>query len=139
MGAFSRDKGARGEREVIGLLQPIVTEVYDSCGLEVPKLQRNSLQADGGGCDIVGLDWIAIEVKWHEKEHVWEWWEQTVRQAGRTKVPLLIYRGNTRAWKVKTLGRIGIGKGARTVPVIVRLPDFLDWFRAEALRFAEMD
>ena len=131
-GKMSRDKGARGEREVIGMCQPIVDEVYTACGQTPPRLQRNSLQSDGGGCDIAGLDWIAIEVKWHEKPVVHKFWQQALEQAGATKVPVLIYRSNGVAWKVMLWGQIGNRYGtARRVAVTVRAVDFLEWFRAE--------
>ena len=79
MGSMARSKGQRGEREIVALLQAVVNEVYTAYNrkvistteselvqyrtLEVPLLQRNTIQSDRGGYDIVGLDWLAPEVK----------------------------------------------------------------------------
>jgi hypothetical protein len=97
----SRTKGRLGEREIIDLLQPIVNEVYLTVEIPAPKLQRNSLQSDGGGFDIVGLDWIAIECKRCETLGVSNWWAQCVRQAGNDREPVLCYRQNGKAWRVQ--------------------------------------
>lgn len=127
-GAYSRNKGKRGEREVIDMLQPIVNDVYDAHGLERVVLKRNTLQSDSGGEDVAGLHWLALEVKRHETLHVDKWWEQTLKQAGRDKVPVLLYRQNgKRVFHVCLLGRIG----ARCVRVTVTQEDFLVWFRME--------
>lgn len=81
-GAMSRNKGQRGEREVIKLLQPTVTRCYMEKGLDVPSLERNLMQSRAGGFDIVGLEWMALEVKRQEVLNVNLWWKQTCAQAG---------------------------------------------------------
>lgn len=134
-GRMSRDKGARGEREVIQMLQPVVNEVYEAHDLDPPQLKRNTLQSDGGGCDIAGLQWAAIEVKWHETLKVPAWWAQTLEQAGADKVPVLMYRQNALHWQVMMWGQLGAERGsARTMPVTVRARYFLDWFRERLVR-----
>lgn len=86
----AKQKGANAEREVAALLQPTVDRAYmETLGItlgEVPKLQRNLLQTREGGYDLVGLDWLALEVKRQEavgtggirKGHLRQWWAQTV-------------------------------------------------------------
>lgn len=138
-GLMSRNKGKEGEREVIRLLQPVVEQVFLAFDLAVPVLQRNTLQSDRGGFDIVGLEWLALEVKRQEQLLIGQWWEQTVRQAGQDKEPVLIYRQNGGRWRVRMWGSLHAGNGdAMTLPVTVAIEDFLLWFRkrlaAELLR-----
>lgn len=127
----SRAKGKQGEREVIAMLQPVVNSVYQEFQLEVPKLKRDTTQADGGGSDIVGrgLHWMALEVKFHKEESVESWWAQCVRQAGREQVPILLYRTNNKPWKCRMFGLLGTRSTGRTCPVTVSIEDFLAWFR----------
>ena len=134
MGHMSRDKGKRGEREVIALLQPLVTQMYEAHGLEPVELKRNTLQSDGGGDDIVGLPWASIEVKYVEQDSLEKWWEQCLRQAGADKVPILLYRRNKVSWMARLIGYVGEPSCGHTVPVIVTLPVFLTWLRTELHR-----
>ena len=98
----SRSKGGRGEREVIALLQPIVDDVYRQAGKQPPQLQRNSMQANGlGGCDIVGLPWLAIECKRCETLQLDKWWQQCCSQAQKGAMPVLVYRQSKQPWKVR--------------------------------------
>jgi hypothetical protein len=130
MGAMQRNKGKSGEREVIVLLQPIVRQVYEAHEREVPVLKRNTMQSDGGGFDIHGLEWLALEVKWHKDLKVNQWWQQTVEQAGTTRMPVLAYRTNgQRMWTFKLPGLLGTRACNLTVPVTVCQEDFLQWFR----------
>lgn len=127
--SFAQNKGSRAERAVIAILQPIVDKVRDARGLSRVKLQRNALQADGGGCDIAGLSWIAIEVKHHEKLQVKQWWEQCVRQAKEDQLPVLIYKQNAVKWKVVMFGYVPINELRKVrCPVIIDLDSFVLWF-----------
>jgi hypothetical protein len=81
MGLMGLNKGKRAEREIVGLLQPVVNAVYAAAGITPPLLQRNTLQSDRGGYDIVGLDWFAPEVKRCETLSLRTWWEQCKGQA----------------------------------------------------------
>ncbi len=109
MGSMSRDKGQRAEREVIDMLQPIVSDThgklvqtYSELNFgDCPVLQRNTLQSDSGGCDIAGLEWLSLEVKHHETPQINQWWQQTLRQAGKYKFPTLFYKANRVPWKVR--------------------------------------
>jgi Holliday junction resolvase len=86
----SRQKGASGEREVVHILR-------EELGLEAT---RNLDQWRAGGHDILGLDGWAIEVKRAKTPRLQEWWEQTVRQAGTSKSPVLWYRLDRKYWRV---------------------------------------
>lgn len=128
-GLTSRRKGIGGEKEVIRLLQPVVNDVHDAFEMDAPKLQRNSLQSDGGGADIHGLSWMALEVKRDEKRTIDYCWRQALRQAGKDKTPILFFRRNNMPWKVRMLGMLGTPSAGLTVPVTVDVPSFLAWFR----------
>ena len=107
--SFARDKGQRAERVVIKLLQPIVDKVYMEAGLvdKTPSLERNLMQSNKGGYDIVGLEWLALEVKHQETLQVAQWWEQARRQAGDSgKVPVLIYKKNNVKWRVVMFAKL---------------------------------
>lgn len=95
----ARAKGQRGEREAIAVLQPIVDVVY---GPGVLVLERNLTQTRGGGYDIVGLPWLALEVKRQESGSSSQWWRQTIRQAKPGQVPVLMWRGNRQPWRYRT-------------------------------------
>jgi hypothetical protein len=129
-GNMSRNKGKRGEREIIDALQPIVNQVYATHEREAPVLKRNTLQSDGGGYDIVGLDWFAPEVKYHETFHVEKWWEQCTAQANCGQAPVLLWRCNgMRTWNVRMWGYVEAQSLGLRVPVQVLWSDFLKWFR----------
>jgi hypothetical protein len=98
--SFAQSKGARGEREIVNLLQPVVTKIYSELGKEPPILVRNSLQSRQGGYDLLGLDWMALEIKRCETLNIKSWTEQCLAQAGPGQTPILIYKQNNRSWKV---------------------------------------
>jgi len=131
--SFAKDKGARAEREAIKLLQPIVDKVYFQYGMEAPVLQRNQMQSHMGGFDIVGVDWIALEIKHQETLHVNQWWEQTKRQAGKSRVPVLMYKMSRVGWMVRMRVRLpvqGMEGGGIRVSASITLENFLAYFEA---------
>lgn len=118
-GKMSRDKGKRGEREIVNALQPIVDEVYQLAGMEPPVVKRNTMQSDGGGFDLHGLDWMAIEVKYQESLNIDGWWKQTVEQTGPGQEAILVYRKSRVPWRVRMLSTIGpTSQGVRVVDVV---------------------
>lgn len=128
-GLMSRNKGKRGEQEICRLLQPVVNEVYEIFELDPPKLKRNTLQSDDGGCDIAGVPWAAIEIKYHAQLNLSAWWQQTVEQAERGQEPVLLYRRNNARWRARMYGMLGRPGIGLTVPVDVDIESFLVWFR----------
>lgn len=90
MGKMSRDKGARGERELFDLLS-------EHLGFVV---RRNVDQARAGGADGVEIPGWAIEVKRRESLSLPSWWRQTVEQAiASGRKPILFYRRNGERWQ----------------------------------------
>ena len=86
MGAASRNKGARGEREAAKLLLGWLAEA----GIDA-DIHRNADQTRSGGFDLVGLPWLAVEVKRAETLRQGDWWRQTVAQAKHAgRLPVLM-------------------------------------------------
>lgn len=154
MSINARDKGQRGEREVAELLQMAVNEVYGAAGVpeaEWPQVERNLMQSMKGGHDLVGLDWLAVEVKRVEavgrqgivRKHtsgVFGWWAQAVEQANRIgagSIPVLFYRPNNWTWSIRMYGYLAVGPngGPRVkAPVVIELEPFMLWFKMELKR-----
>lgn len=97
-----RSKGQRGEREAAGLIMAWAEEVTASCGAAAVELTRNLQQSRQGGYDLVGIDWLALEVKRHESlAQISQWWKQTLKQAQPGQVPFLMYRQNRSPWRFR--------------------------------------
>lgn len=128
-GLMSRNKGKRAEREVVKILQPVVTEIYEEMGCEVPELERNLMQSHKGGYDLVGLDWVALEVKHQETFQLDKWWEQCQRQAKPHQEPVLFYRKNNVKWRVRMLAKVLTHSKVVEMLVDLSIEDFLGYFR----------
>lgn len=89
-GKGSRDKGARGERELAGLLK-------DLTGYDV---QRGYVHA--GEPDITGLTGIHVECKRAEKLQLRDWMSQAVRDSKKFKdgLPAVFHRKSHENWMV---------------------------------------
>ena len=131
-GKMSRAKGQRAEREIVKLLQPIVDKVCLMRGWaaeDVPRLERNLMQSHRGGHDIVGLEWLALEVKHQENFSILSWWEQATLQAKRLNaLPVLCYRKNNVPWRFRLIGKLPAGAKQVSCPVDIDLASFLCWF-----------
>ena len=136
---MSRNKGARGEREFIAILQEAVDEVM---GEDAPELKRNLFQTREGGADVAGmpeaLDFMALEIKRQEALNIEAWWNQTLEQAaGTNRIPVLAYRQSRRKWRViMTAVFTALDGDARVTYTLssfarieVSLEDFLNWFK----------
>lgn len=92
MGKLSREKGARGEREVVSIAR--------DCGLRAER--QANLQASGQGdhSDVALLDIpiIHLEVKRDERMSVDAMLRQAERDAG-LRVPVVIWRRNKGRWR----------------------------------------
>lgn len=138
--SFARDKGQRAERQIIKMLQPIVDKVYLEAGLvnDTPSLERNLMQSNKGGYDIVGLEWLALEVKHQETLQVAQWWEQARRQAGDSgKVPVLIYKKNNVKWRVVMFAKLA-PPCSEWAEVDISVDSFLVYFEARVRYQVEM-
>ena len=109
----SRDKGGRGEREAVKLLESWWGSEFSrtpGSGAFATITQRTDLNVSG---DVSTPDPnfpFIVEVKWHEgwdldqliksdKGKVWQWWKQAKEQAEDTnKYPLLLMKRNRNPW-----------------------------------------
>lgn len=139
-GRSSLQKGKRGEREIVSILQPEVTTFRAKNGLpDNIILKRNTLQSHSGGYDIIGLPWLAIEVKFHETYNLSSWWKQTVAQAREDQVPVLFYRKSRVKWRVRMIGVLpGSGPEDQKAVVDISIDAFLAWFRRELPHRADL-
>ena len=86
----SREKGARGERELSGILRDYG---FDSrrgqqyCGLN-------------GDADVIGLPGIHIECKRVERFNIYEAMQQAGRDSGDGETPAVFHRRNREGWLV---------------------------------------
>lgn len=89
-GRRSRQKGARGELEVVKKLAEYGIETYrtpNSGGLAIKS-------------DITGWGDFAPEVKRQETVAIWKWWQQATEAASEHQTPLVIFRRNQSEWLV---------------------------------------
>jgi hypothetical protein len=131
MALNARNKGQRGEREIIDTLQPILDRVCLKIGRPPILLQRNQMQSHTGGHDIVGLAWLALEVKRVEILSVEKWWLQARTQGEKANaIPILIYRQNKMKWRVCMYGHLPIPTTPKNVKTVVDISfeAFLLWF-----------
>lgn len=86
----SRQKGARGERELAGVLR--------SHGYEARRGQQYS--GINGDADVVGLPGIHIECKRVEQLNIDKAMEQSIRDARYGEMPTVMHRKNGKQWLV---------------------------------------
>jgi Holliday junction resolvase len=93
-GARSRNKGARGEREVCALLR-------DNLGGEFSRLLKQYQQGQLADIEqLVGP--YSLEVKNCAKTELKSWWQQTVAAATkRGAVPCLVYKIPRKGWRFR--------------------------------------
>ena len=93
MGRSQRAKGAAGERELAAVVHMHLQDVL------AERPQRNLEQTRGGGHDLTGLPYIAVECKRHEQLAVDAWWRQACEQAEAAGAhPVLAYRQSRKPW-----------------------------------------
>jgi Holliday junction resolvase len=91
MGKPSRDKGARGELEIVRLLQ--------ASGWD--QANRSFMSGASGGGDIVGgPDGYHVEVKRTETTQPWAWIEQCRRAKAPGEQTAIFFRRNNSPWHV---------------------------------------
>lgn len=123
-------KGKQAERDVVKILQDCVDTAYRGIDPDdVPRIQRSGYtQSDGGGSDIMGLPWLACEVKFHKKAQPAVWWKQAEGQARKGQTPVLIYKANFKGWRVRMRGGCGEDDVWSACIVDIELQDFRNWF-----------
>lgn len=111
MGGKSTRKGANGEREVMAILR--------DHGYPV---ERGGTQSYGQRPDLYGFDGVHLEIKRSERAQIWEWMEQSQRDAQRFGggVPTVIFRRSRSKWLI-----------------CMELSDFLAFYRAAEVQHKE--
>lgn len=127
---FAQNKGKRGERLAVKALQPVIDGCYENTHLEAPQLFRNGNQAAGGGYDIDGISWLALEIKNCETLQIPKWWRQAVRQACGNQVPVLMYKQSRKPWRICIWGYIPAGPLRVRTMVDIPFVAFVTWFEA---------
>ena len=129
-----RQKGAQAEREVAKIHNKFFAAngFVDSCG-EPLTLKRNQMQTFGGGYDLVGIPFLALEVKRQEKLSMGVWWRQTLRQTKQGQTPVLFYRQSRKPWEIRVPENIfdldcndcGYSLDAKPVTII----EYFEWLK----------
>lgn len=88
MGKSSRDKGARGEREVAA--------AFREGGF--PEADRGARLGKSGD-DVIHVEGLHIEAKYRERLELWASLEQAETDAPRGMEPVLIFRRNRQPWR----------------------------------------
>ena len=125
-GRSSKTKGKNGEYEARDLIMRWLAPVYVELGHTPPVLKRNVEQVRGGGFDLVGIDWLALEVKRQETLNLTSWWNQTLRQAGSHQLPVLMYRANRQPWRFRMKLRCLVGDPNGTWDYELAVADLMD-------------
>ena len=86
----SRQKGARGERELAELLR--------SYGYEARRGQQYS--GANGDADVTGVDGFHIECKRVEQLNIYKAMEQSERDARDGEIPIVCHRKDRKGWLV---------------------------------------
>lgn len=86
----SRSKGARGERELAGILR----------GYGYPCRRGQQYSGANGDADVIGLPGVHIEVKRRERLDIYAAVGQAVRDAKENEIPTVFHRKNDCEWLV---------------------------------------
>lgn len=84
----SRAKGAAAERELAAFLR--------ERGYEARRGQQFSGGSDSP--DVIGIPGWHVECKRTEKGALYDWLDQSIRDAAGMKVPVVMHRKNRREW-----------------------------------------
>lgn len=128
----AKNKGTRGEMEVIEKLQTMLLAWYKENGMarQCPKLSRNLTQSRDGGADVVGIKGLSIEVKYQEKRFSHMWWRQCRIAATTTGTePQLWYRANLQSWRIRMYQLCTVGDKSIRIPVTLDLDAYEAWLR----------
>ena len=131
----SKVKGAKAERDVIGMLWPAMAEVSEQLGIELVKPSRNLEQSRAGGCDLNDVPGFAVEVKFHAKPKIYDWWLQAKRQAEEIGLePILAYKVNGWQWRFRVVSQVQVGSKWVRGPVEMDEAFFLVWFKLKLIQ-----
>jgi hypothetical protein len=88
MGKMSRDKGARFERTIVSYFKE-----YGYDAIRPAQYRGNT----GDAADVEGVPYLHIECKAQEKTHLYDWYDQAVRDSAKKDViPVVIHKQNNK-------------------------------------------
>lgn len=85
MSRSERDKGVRGEREVL--------DCFERHGIEI-----RGLEATGDHLAFAGGRAIHVETKRQETARPWAWWDQASSEAPKGTTPVVAFRRSRSPW-----------------------------------------
>jgi hypothetical protein len=141
MGKMQRDKGQRGEREIVAMFVEAMEAVEKEKGVEGSALsemvKRNTLQSDRGGFDVANIPTLAVEVKRAEVLNVNSWWNQTLEQCKQGETPVLFYRQSRKPWRCVCMTALcdRHGKFISYVRSDILATDFVEAYKVTYARF----
>ena len=140
MGKMQRDKGQRGEREIVAMFVEVMEAVErDHGGMSKlsEMVKRNTLQSDRGGFDVANIPLLAVEVKRAETLSLNAWWGQAVEQAKNGEVPVLFYRQSRKPWRCVCYTALcePTGEFIKYVVSNILAEDFIIGYRKTYLKF----
>jgi hypothetical protein len=133
----SAAKGAQAERDVLGAFRDVMRNVEEDLKAEGFEFvarsgfaTRKRLEAGTSNRDLGNIPLISIEVKRREQLAIKDWWAQAERQADKGELPVLIYRQNKEAWRVRTWLAFTdpYARPVQWVQAETSLPDFLAYY-----------
>lgn len=131
-GRMAKNKGANGEREMAKVLTGWSLPVCEYLGVPVPEFERTaSAQSKGGGYDLCGVPWLAVEVKRVETMALPAWWRQCKGQARPGQIPFLAWRQNRKPWQFRVLLKHSTGAGSVLLAVDMDYDNARSWYQYE--------
>lgn len=138
-GRASARKGASGERDVLNAFRDVMrnveAELTEAGAQFVARSEfatRKRIERGTSNRDLGNIPIISIEVKRNESLNVNAAWQQAVNQSDKGLLPVLVYRFNREAWRVRTWTALThydrSGRVVRYAVAEVSLPDFLAYF-----------
>lgn len=88
----SKQKGKRGELEVANMLRRL--------GYEDARRTAQYCGNTGDASDVIGVDYLHLEVKRAESLHIKDWIAQAERDAKDYETPVVVFRSNNEPWRV---------------------------------------
>ena len=130
-----REKGAAAEREVAKIHNLFFEQhgLVDSTGKPL-ILKRNLMQTAQGGYDLIGVSFLALEVKRKEKLSLPEWWRQTTKQAACGQSPVLWFKQSRKPWRVILPVDIGLPEKPLTKDLLkseVTIERYFKWLKGK--------
>ena len=130
-----RQKAAAAERDVANIHNYFFKDkkLKNSDG-GILTLKRNLMQSAEGGYDLIGLSFLALEVKRQEILSLPAWWRQTTKQAACGQSPVLWFKQSRKPWRVILPVDIGLPPKPLTKDLLkseVTIERYFKWLKGK--------